>query len=287
MINDNEKKYVYVALLIIIIVLTIVLIMIWKPLFTLDTSFDEQLLSYESISGDVYNKEILNKYFTLAKKYIDIKNIDSLSNVLDKDFLQSNNLNEEDVKEFILSQDFLINYNSSVVLYNSSIKSDGKRYIYTYSYRDGNSNEKKIHFIEEYFGKYKISFEQDGYPILNNETYNSEIDNINFEIKVIKSYEQSILLQISISNNSSEEVTFDIGSVDKVIIRMNDLYDYKLSTVIAGQESSFIKLTPGAKRQVNLSFAVPLENQKTITNLSFKSVKFTNGELKDMVLEIK
>lgn len=286
MINEIEKKYMYIVFGIAIIIIFAVLVIIWKPLFSRNSERDQDLRNYEIYSVADYKEQSENKYLNLAKRYIDSMHIESLISLIDEKYLNNNGLDVNNVKKHLLENDLLISTNSSTILYKSTSKNNGLRYVYTYNYSDGLNSEHRIHFIEDSFGNYKISFEQDKYPILNDFSLIGEKNGIKYKVKEVASYENSILLNIIIENNSNDIYTYDLSAIDKINLELNSYEKYNLDTIIAGNDSSTLIVSPGSVKSVDLSFNVGQEVQSMITGITFKNVKNANGDIFDINVEL-
>lgn len=286
MINEIEKKYMYIVFGIAIIIIFAVLVIIWKPLFSRNSERDQDLRNYEIYSVADYKEQSENKYLNLAKRYIDSMYIESLISLIDEKYLDNNGLDVNNVKKHLLEKDLLISTNSSTILYKSTSKNNGLRYVYTYNYSDGLNSEHRIHFIEDSFGNYKISFEQDKYPILNDFSLIGEKNGIKYKVKEVASYENSILLNIIIENNSNDIYTYDLSAIDKINLELNSYEKYNLDTIIAGNDSSTLIVSPGSIKSVDLSFNVGQEVQSMITGITFKNAKNANGDIFDINVEL-
>lgn len=277
MINEKEKKYIYAVFAIAFVILIIVLIMIWSPLFTRSSTVASNILQYKQYSNEEYDNFIKSHYTELAKNFIDTEKFNYYVSYINEDFLDENNLTLENIYDYLVSNNLLINVSDSTVLYNCGSKNNGTRFIYSYIYKDVNGPERKIHFIEDYIGEYTVSFEQNSYPVLNTQDFTGEYNGLLFKLKEKGSFDESILLDVTIQNTTNEVYTFDIGSIDKVTISMSNGNIYKLNTIIAGDESSNVTINPGQTITFELSFGVDLNNQSLITSIVFNNVYKIDG----------
>lgn len=282
MINEKEKKYIYIVFIIAIIILIISLVIIWSPMFS-SNSFSDNIHIFTEHNTDEYIQKMEESYKSVVMKYINIDNYEELKNKLNEKYLQDNNLNIDTAKDFLYDEGILSHPSNSTVIYLSNSNNDGDTYIYSYVYKIGDS-EKKIHIIEDYYGKYTISFEQNEYPVLNSYKKEIEKDGLKYSINYNKSYEESILIDFYVENNTTEEYTFNITSLnDASILLNNSEVCYLDSTVVSNQESA-IKLTPNSKINFKLSFRVPLEEQGNVERIIFSNVTKSNGD--NMIIEL-
>lgn len=278
MIEEKEKKYVYIAFGVIILILLIVLILIWSPLFNNSKSISEKLSIFNLSSNEDYLNGKKEEYKYIVKQLINKENFESTINLIDNEYMKKNNLDSNNIYNYLVSNNLLTNISNTSIIYNKSVKSDGKKYVYTYSYQV-NNEEKFIHIIENYYNDYTISFEQEEYPIINDQEKIIEKGNIQFKSKVSNSYSESILLKITITNNDTEQYVFDVNSLNSVYAKIDgDNVKYNLSSVVVGNETSSIVSLPGSTIDIYLSFKVPIEKQCYINEICFSEVKKSNGE---------
>lgn len=276
MINENEKKYVYIAFALIALILIIVIISIWMPMFTDDKKVSA-ISSATSYTQEEYNNKMLEYYKKIALEYLEIDNYDLYKEKLDKEFLEKYELTQDSAKDYLVNDKLIGHPTSTTIIYNSDIQTNGKKYIYTYAYKLGNE-EKKIHFIEEYYDLYTVSFEQQGYPVVVSEGYDVEYEKLKFKFKVENSYENTLVMNMSIENNSTEEYTFNLDSNTKASVILADGTSRDLDSVIVGSETSKVISSPGSVVSTTLAFNIDIENQATIKNILLNDVIKSNGD---------
>lgn len=274
MIDEKEKRYIYIAFALIALILIIVIVSIWMPMFKNDEEI-AVISSAKSYSREEYENKNLEFYKNLALQYIDKDNYDLYKDKIDKSYLEKYGLTQDNAKDYLISNKILGHPTSTTVIYNSKIKTDNKKYVYTYTYKFGNE-EKKIHFIEEYYELYTISFDQESYPVIS-EGYEVEYENLKFKFEAENSYENTLVLNMSIENNSTEEYTFNLDSNTKASLIIADGTSKDLDSVIVGNETSKIISIPGSVMNTKLAFNVDVENQATIKNILLNDVVKSNG----------
>lgn len=286
MINDKEKKYVYIAFIVIIILLIIVLIAIWSPMFSRNSNFSDKLSTSYYYKEEEYISRYKEKYKSLVLNYINMDNFDELKTKLDLTYLEENNLTIDTAYDYLVNNNILTHTSNSTILYNSDIKNNGKQYIYTYTYKVGES-EKMIHVIEDYYNSYTISFSQDSYPILNNSQFEIEKDGLKFNIKTLSSYRDSIVINFSVENQTTEEYTFNFNSINDAAVKLNNTNVKCLTSVIVGSETSSISSIPGSRVNFNLSFEINSSEQGKIIEFIFNNVEKSGEKISDFVLGIE
>jgi len=262
----------------------IVIILIWSPMFNGSKSISKKLTTIKLSTTEEYENIKKEEYKYVVKQLVNKENFENTIDLIDNEYMKKNNLNSKNIYNYLVDNNLLTNISNTSIVYNKSIKSDGKKYIYTYSYQV-NNEEKLIHIIENYYNDYTISFDQENYPIINDKENIINIGNIQFKSSVVNSYSESILLKINIINNDTEQFVFDVNSLNSVYAKVKgDNIKYNLSSVVVGNETSSIVSLPGSTVEVYLNFKIPLEKQCYIDEICFSDIKKSNGESVSMNL---
>lgn len=277
MINENEKKYIYIAFGIIGIILIIVLYFIWSPMFTGNSSFSKEITSMSVYTDNEYLEESSEKYKYIVKNIINIEKNSDYKEYLNDEYLNKYNITKDNAFEFLKNSNLLTHVSNTTVIYPCGVKQDSKMYVFSYKYIV-NGNENMIHIIEDYYGNYTISFEQDEFPIINKDGFLVENNGLIFRINVFSSYEDTLILNFEVENSTTEEFTFKFNSLDASNLIYNGANIGYLSTAIVGDETSNIISKPGSVISFKLSYNIPLENQCDITEIDFNDVLRNSGE---------
>ena len=285
MLDQKEKKYIYIAFALIAILLLIVLYIIWSPMFE-SKSVAENIRIYNTKTEEEYIKETVEDYKLKVMNYIDKENYESLSSKLNNDYLTKNGLTIDTAKDYLINNNIIKYSSNSMVVYNSSVKTDGKAYVYTYVYKI-NNDEKKVHIIEDYYRNYTVSFEQEEYPIINKDGDQVEISGLKFDIKPVNSYENSVVYEVTLTNSTTDEYYVYLNSINDAEVESYNLKSYKLDSVVVGNENSEIKSTPGGMTTFKIALAIPLEQQCNVMNLKFNNVIKNNNEKTTLTLNLE
>ena len=283
MIEDKEKKYIYIALVAIAILLIILLFLIWSPMFTNDNSLKKELQRINLYNVEEYQNEKIEYYKSVVKDVINKENFEKNKVYIDNEYMTKNNLTDENLYNYLVQNNLLTINSNSMVLYNSSVKTDGEKFIYTYKYKNG-EKEKLVHIIEEYYEQYSISFEQNSYPIIEKDGYVVEKDGLTIKIIPEASYEKSLLFNIEIVNNSTDEYIFGFNSLNSASITDFNKDEHILSTLILGNETSNINSVPGSTVSFKLSFDISIENQCNLREIKFGEVKKNSSEISSFIV---
>lgn len=290
MLEENEKKLVYFAIAVIILLLIIALIFIWMPMF----SSNEKEVGISTISNyedGYYVNKMKEEYKSIVSSCVNVDNFDSTFEMLNDEYVTQLGMEKDKIKEYLSNKGVLTYPTSTAVIYCSSLRTNNQRYIYTYVYKVGNT-ERKVHVIEEYYGDYTISFDQDSYPVLDAKEYviNDKATGLEFKVKELKSYDENIVMDVTIVNNTTEEFLFNFSAVDD----SNLIYSFEqsnknafLSSIIVGSEISEVKSIPGSTEKIKLTYGINLENQEKISHICFKNITRLNGEKINIEMIIK
>lgn len=287
MLDDKEKKLIYIVGAIIIALLIVVIVIIWSSAFS-GGKKTADITSVNIYEDGHYKDSIKEKYKTIVLQCINEDNFDSTYELINKDYLETMQLNKDELKDYLVKNKILTHPSTSTVVFCSTERDNDETFVYTYTYKVG-TIERKIHIIEDYYDSYSISFEQNEYPIIDKQLheFNESNSNLSFEIITKKCYDENIVFDIKITNNSTEEYTFDIASVadSHVVYRKEstiDTFEGYMNSVVVGESVSNFTITPGMSKNITLSYDVNIKYQTSIIQLWFNNVKSTNGEQQEI-----
>lgn len=273
MLNEEEKKYAYIAITIILILLIIVIILIWTPMFS--GSQKEDLNIFEVYDSSAYVENMKEEYKNILLDLLKENNYDLLFEKMDKNFLEQNNFDKNSLREFLYSNNLFIGDTTSVMINNKSVSSDKEVYLYTYEY-SYDENIKYVHIRESYPGSYYISFEQDNYPIINNDGFLVTNGDVSYKITVVESNQENVTFNFEITNNSNDRYVFDLSSLNSSSATINNGEKCYLDSVVSGNESSNLEVLPGGVYNVKLTYNINIENQNNILYFEFYNVLNNN-----------
>lgn len=273
MLNEEEKKYAYIAITIILILLIIVIILIWTPMFS--GSKKEDLNIFEVYDSSAYVENMKEEYKNILLDLLKENNYDLLFEKMDKNFLEQNNFDKNSLREFLYSNNLFIGDTTSVMINNKSVSSDKEVYLYTYEY-SYDENIKYVHIRESYPGSYYISFEQDNYPIINNDGFLVTNGDVSYKITVVESNQENVTFNFEITNNSNDRYVFDLSSLNSSSATINNGEKCYLDSVVSGNESSNLEVLPGGVYNVKLTYNINIENQNNILYFEFYNVLNNN-----------
>lgn len=255
-----KKIYIFGGIFVAVFIslLIYILVLIWMPKNNIEINRYDTI-DYENATKEYY----INKLKELLNPNNDISNLYSIT---EGGFLESNSINnQESLKSFLISKRIL-NTNLNFTEYNVFKKDDTN--IYRFKYRS-NGFDRIVNVIETQPYIYTLSFEQETLPIVMNNTYFENINNIEFTIKTLNITEKSIKYQINIVNNSTDDLIFDFSNISNVLLLMNDNSTIKMAAAIASSDNDGV-LPKNSIINEEAYFSIDIKNQSNIKGIIFK-----------------
>lgn len=286
MVDPNKKTFnISVAFVIVYIILAIIiLVVIWHPKIQNNMSGE---MEYDNVTDG--EKRCQDLYLSQIRFYLKEQNSDELLKKLDKSFMENNNLNESNYKEFLL-KNHIIGKNPTLKEGSFSKQSDNV-YVYRFKYYL-NGYQRYVNVIETYPYQFTISFEQDSLPLINNSSNettlkstvkNNNIDNVKYEVSKTSVRDNGITYTLKITNNSDKDVEFNFDNITNVSVILSDGKIANLGAAVISSDDDI--LTPGGSLTKELFFAVSSQDQNKITNLRIQNVSI-GDEKKTVILNI-
>lgn len=286
MVDPNKKTFnlSIVFGVIYIILAIVVLFVIWYPKKQSDFNYK---MKYSNVTDGELRCQ--NLYFSQILFYLKEKNSDELLKKLDKSFMENNNLNESNFKEFLIKNN---NIGQNPILKEGSFsKQSDNVYVYRFKYYL-NGYQRYVNVVESYPYQFTISFEQDSLPLINNSSNettvkstvkNNNIDNINYELSKTTVRDNGVTYTLKITNNSDKNVEFNFDNITNVSVILSDGKIANLGAAVISSDDDI--LTPGSSLTKELFFAVSSQDQNKITKLRIQNVSI-GDEKKTVILNI-
>ena len=110
---------------------------------------------------------------------------------------------------------------------------------------------------------------------------------VEYKVKYNCCYEDSLVLDITIINDTTEELTYNFnGQQSSDVIYDGNIRSF-LNNVVIGPDYSTIVTRPGSVTNIKLSYSVELSNQDKIQSIEFNDIVKTNGDKIAIKLELK
>lgn len=265
MFNDKEKVFTYLVIAFVCVIFIVLMFVIWRPSsqdsienkirnFDVNTSYNTQRIEF-------YNQNILNM--------LNNSNFNSTYENVSKKFLEENNLaNYEDTYDFLQQNMFIA---SNLELLGVELISDiNDIYIYKVTYSVSGKNRYVI-ITENDINTFELYFSDDG--LIDNIDSEKIIikDNVEYKVEVIESRVDSIKLNLTITNNSSDRYEYNFTDLYSVQALLDDNSAFNLTSVVLGGEDSYI-LNPNSNFTIELVYQIPQGQQASINRLKFRNV---------------
>lgn len=274
MVDPNKKTFnISVAFVIVYIILAIIiLVIIWYP--KNQNNFSGEMEYTNVTDGE---KRCQDLYLSQIRFYLKDQNSDELIKKLDKSFMENNNLNENNYKEFLLNNNII---GKNPILKESSFSKQGDNvYVYRIKYYL-NGYQRFVNVIETYPYKFTISFEQDSLPLINNSSNetttkasvkNNNIDNVKYQVSKTSVRDNGVTYTLTITNNSDKNIEFNFDNITNVSVILNNGKSANLGAAVISSDEDV--LTPGSSLKKELFFAVSSSDQDKITSIRIQNVK--------------
>lgn len=274
MVDPNKKTFnISVAFVIVYIILAIIiLVIIWYP--KNQNNFSGEMEYTNVTDGE---KRCQDLYLSQIRFYLKDQNSDELIKKLDKSFMENNNLNENNYKEFLLNNNII---GKNPILKESSFSKQGDNvYVYRIKYYL-NGYQRFVNVIETYPYQFTISFEQDSLPLINNSSNetttkasvkNNNIDNVKYQVSKTSVRDNGVTYTLTITNNSDKNIEFNFDNITNVSVILNNGKSANLGAAVISSDEDV--LTPGSSLKKELFFAVSSSDQDKITSIRIQNVK--------------
>ena len=273
-LKENEENVIsFVTILIIIIGIIVVLCT-----FIISFSDNEEDEIINKISPYSYTENMIIEYENIVKNLLNARNTEELYNKLDANYITKNNLNQENVKSFLIDNGLVGN---SVAIISSEVFQQDEIYIFRYYYKNYSDN-KYVNVIELSPNEYYISFDQEIGDINTSQIrYSSDIDNIYFDLSLVEKSEDSVKFLIKVLNQGEFDVFVDFNDINTFSLIKENGDIYKLSGVVA-QDNNLIQ--PNSSITPELYFSINSEDYNECIGMQVLNINI-NGENKDIIIE--
>ncbi len=273
-LKENEENVIsFVTILIIIIGIIVVLCT-----FIISFSDNEEDEIINKISPYSYTENMIIEYENIVKNLLNARNTEELYNKLDANYITKNNLNQENVKSFLIDNGLVGN---SVAIISSEVFQQDEIYIFRYYYKNYSDN-KYVNVIEISPNEYYISFDQEIGDIDTSQIrYSSDIDNIYFDLSLVEKSEDSVKFLIKVLNQGEFDVFVDFNDINTFSLIKENGDIYKLSGVVA-QDNNLIQPNSSITRE--LYFSINSEDYNECIGMQVLNINI-NGENKDIIIE--
>ena len=268
--EDNLTSIIYIAGIIIAVA---IIIFMWA-------------FSFKSVKKNPINTfvqtdlktEVENKYEGILSNLLKASNSEKLFAKMDIKYLNNNNLNENNFKEFIIKEGYVGN---AINFISTSVSSNEEGvYLYRFYYKNY-SDFKYVNVIEVTPNEYYISFDQNEIPDTARNSKIGTTDDIKYEL-LLKEYNDSyVKLLLKIENINLEDMKININDINTFSLRNNGIY-IPLSGVVT---SSTNILSTNSSVLVELNYNVDITTYLGCSDLVIRNVSIGSKE-KDIFIEL-
>lgn len=273
---DSEKKekiIIYVAIGIVAVIILFVLVMIWKNYIV--TQKYKAINKYDST---VTYENTMKEYYTkFLSENLKINNFDNLINYISEDYLKNNNLIDKDNEaiKYYLRDEGLIS--TKITITSVTYTTDGINNYFRFRYEAGNKY-KYANIIESAPYNFIVTFEQgDISSLIRNKEVTRKVNEVTYYFKMVEATNSSVTYDVTITNNSENEYTFDFSALNHAQLVYDDVNYANIATSIVSTTDDY-SITPGSSKTYRLLYNINAENQFLISGFRFTNVKIGNTE---------
>lgn len=249
-----------------VVVFFILIVIIWKPknngagVSRYDTNID-------------YYEKMSKVYLGKINMLLNSSNADKLYDVMDREYISSNNLTKDNFKEYLIKKRLI---GQTINVYEYTYSEDSNTSVFVYKYRCMGFN-RIVNVIETKPYKYTISFEQNSIPGIN-QVIKADNYGLSITIENTKRTQSQINYKVTIKNNNEHNVGIDLASVYKVSLLMSD---GNYVNMVSAYSDVISQLGKNQIVEKEIVFQIPSSYQGMIKALLIKDVDF-NGTKRDI-----
>ena len=230
---------------------------------------------YESYNNEGQNivEMTQDPYFAEVETLLNVNNVDKLYSKMNKDFLQNNNLNENNFRNYLESNGYIGKFPSASSM-TYCVQKNGDCIFRVKCFND-ERRKYYVNLIEKKAFDYTIDFTQDYVPTTDEKVYNINSQNLNYEVTELYRKDSSIALQIKITNYSDKEVEFYFNSISDIELNLENKGKVRQATselsstkYIINKNSYIIK---------KLYFPLDMQYHSKIKGITFYNVRFEDS----------
>lgn len=272
-IKENEENIISIVATIIIIITIIVIIIMWFFTFSKNDN-GQPLNSYEQVN---YVEEKTEQYQNIILNLLNTRNVEELYSMMDLEYLNKNNINEENVRNYLLTNNLIGN---SIEIVSSTNFSEGEVYIFRFYYKNYN-DYKYVNVIEHSPDDYSISFEQEEIDSNTSISYHEAVNQVACDLIALEQTNDYIRYELKITNNNSLDLHVDFNDINTFTL-IGDNFSISVAGIVA---ENITDLTQGSSVTKELYFNISSEQLNNCNYLGIKNLSINNNSF-DILIEI-
>lgn len=267
----DEKRELASGIVIgsIILVTLVILVLIWSGIFY-KKEIASDINKFNLQDSYIENRE--EYYKAVMRSLLNANNFESLYKKIDLKYLDENGLNENNAKDYFVSN-YLVGTNPVVLGCSSSTESEDI-YVFRIEYRI-NGLTKYANIIENDLNSYSVNFSQELDDNFES-NYSGKINGIVYDIKMVSQTTNNMKYQVKLTNTNSDDLTINFNDLSSFQLKVGDDY-YKLSSVVVDNNSYVLTKDSTINRE--LFFDISSELQSSISGLRIANAQIGEQKL--------
>lgn len=277
-LKDNEENAISFFAIAVIVISFMVVIFMWIFNSFSGNNSNTDTSSINSYTEANYDEVKKEYYSNLLTNLLKFNNVEKLYSITSLDYLNSNSLNEQNFKNFLIKNNLISN---SIEIISCDIFAQGNSRVYRFYYK-AYSDYKYVNVIEKNPNEYEISFDQDISNISEyTDTYNGSNSNVDCELKLTEKGEDYVRFNLRVTNNNAQDIYINLNNLNTFSL-IGDGISIPLSSVVAENISS---LSTGSSINRELYFSISSEDYNNCKQLRISNIEI-NGEYFDVLINI-
>lgn len=281
-LKDNEENAISFFAIVVMVISFVVVIFMWifnslggNNSNNSNNNATGSINSYTELSYDEVKKDYYSDLLTSLLKF---NNSEKLYSITSLEYLNSNSLNEQNFKNFLIKNNLISN---SIDIISCDIFAQGNSRVYRFYYK-AYSDYKYVNVIEKNPNEYEISLDQDISNISEyTDTYNGSNNNVDCELKLTEKGENYVRFNLRVTNNNAQDIYINLNNLNTFAL-IGDGISIPLSSVVAENISS---LSTGSSINRELYFSIASEDYNNCKQLRISNIEI-NGEYFDILINI-
>ena len=260
-LEENEENLVSIITILFIVLSVFIIIILW-----VNTIGDITNKAINQLTEVDYDNNMKNEYQNILSTLLNTNHIDELYKKLEIGYISKNNINEDNIREFLLKNNLIGN---SIYFISSDVidNVDGTKIFR--SYYKNYSNYKYVNVIEINPNEYYISFEQENIVDYINFVTSGVYEGIRYEIAPLETTSNSIKYELKITNENELDANIDFNDVNAIqLVTSNG--NISLGGVIAENNKN---ITKGSTISRELYYNIDENSISNIIGITIYNVK--------------
>lgn len=260
-LEENEENLVSIITILFIVLSVFIIIILW--INTIGNITNQAINQLTEVD---YDNNMKAEYQNILNTLLNTNHIDELYKKLEIGYISKNNINEDNIREFLLKNNLI--GNSIYFISSDVIDNINGTKIFRFYYKNY-SNYKYVNVIEINPNEYYISFEQENIVDYINFVTSGVYEGIRYEIAPLETTSNSIKYELKITNENELDANIDFNDVNAIQL-VTSSGNISLGGVIAENNKN---ITKGSTISRELYYNIDENSISNIIGITIYNVK--------------